>query len=56
MRPLVGREVDARYEASRPGDVLHSQADISLARRELGYRPLVDVEEGLRRTLAWYQR
>jgi nucleoside-diphosphate-sugar epimerase len=56
MRPLVGREINPRYEASRPGDVLHSQADISLAHYELGYQPLVDVGEGLRRTFAWYQR
>jgi nucleoside-diphosphate-sugar epimerase len=56
LRALVGREIDARYEASRPGEVLHSQADISLAYHELRYRPLVSVEEGLRRTLAWYSR
>ena len=39
---------------ARPGDLRHSQADIRLSRRLLGYRPLVDFEEGLRRTMEWY--
>ncbi len=38
--------------AARAGDVRHSQADISLARRDLGYEPRVDFVEGLRRTVA----
>lgn len=36
----------------RAGDIMHSVADISLARRVLGYEPLVGLEEGLERTLA----
>jgi len=40
----------------RPGDVLHSQADISKARRLLGYAPAIDVRDGLRETLAWHRR
>lgn len=42
------------YAERRVGDVLHSWADISAAERELGYKPLVDVREGLRRTVEWY--
>lgn len=38
----------------RPGDVRHSQADISKARRLLGYEPTHDVRAGLRETLDWY--
>jgi nucleoside-diphosphate-sugar epimerase len=51
---LIGRAPDARYEPARPGDVRHSQADIGRAQRELGYRSSISLEEGLRRTLAWY--
>lgn len=40
---------------ARPGDVFHSHADITAARRELGYEPAVGFEEGLVRTLAWYR-
>lgn len=38
----------------RPGDILHSLADIAHARAILGYQPVVSLEEGLRRTLEWY--
>ncbi len=51
---LVGREPDARYEAPRLGDVKHSHADVSAAKRDLGYSPSVTVEEGLRLTLEWF--
>ena len=51
---LVGNEPDARYEAARLGDVKHSHADVSAARRDLGYSPSVTVEEGLRLTLEWF--
>jgi UDP-glucose 4-epimerase len=40
----------------RPGEVRRSCLDASLARRELGWEPTVDVAEGLRRTLQWMQR
>ncbi len=43
------------YEAFRPGDVRHSQADISKAERLLGYRPTHDTRSGLRETLPWYE-
>src|SRR6266571_2434650 len=43
--------VDADYREPRPGDVRDSCADISLARRLLGYKPSVSFHEGLARTL-----
>ena len=43
------------YESFRPGDVAHSQADITKAGRLLGYRPTHDVRLGLRETLPWYE-
>jgi len=56
LRAITGIHVEARHEETRPGEVRESQADVSLAGRELGYRPLVPVEEGLRRTVDWYGR
>ncbi len=44
------------YRAVRPGDVRHSQADVSKARRLLGYEPTHDVRSGLKEALAWYVR
>jgi UDP-glucose 4-epimerase len=55
----VAREVGcpalARHAPARAGDVRHSRADISEARRLLGYRPGVDVPTGIQRTVAWYR-
>lgn len=56
LEHLSGRHVDPSYEEPRPGDVPHSHADISAAERELGFRPRVSVEEGLRLTLDWFGR
>ncbi len=47
---LAGRPVRARHEEARPGDIRHSLAAIDLAAARLGYRPSVDLAEGLRRT------
>jgi nucleoside-diphosphate-sugar epimerase len=51
---ISGKSVPARYEPPRTGDIRDSQADISLARKFLGYEPRVGFEEGLRRTFDWY--
>jgi nucleoside-diphosphate-sugar epimerase len=37
------------------GDIRRSEADISLARRLIGYEPGVPIEEGLRRTVEWFR-
>jgi nucleoside-diphosphate-sugar epimerase len=55
IRQLVDASVDPIYSAPRPGDVKDSQADISKARRLLGYEPSISFEEGLARTVAWYR-
>jgi nucleoside-diphosphate-sugar epimerase len=54
LRNEVGATVDAVHGPARPGEVRHSVADISLARDELGYEPVVGLEEGLRRTVAYF--
>jgi nucleoside-diphosphate-sugar epimerase len=55
MREMVGGTVEPTYVETRTGDVRDSQADISKARRILGYEPIVSFEEGLRRTVEWYR-
>jgi len=56
LEKISGKPVRAKYEPPRTGDILHSQADITLGRKLLGYIPGVDFEEGLRRTWNWYQQ
>jgi nucleoside-diphosphate-sugar epimerase len=51
LRDLLDSDVEPVYAAARPGDVKHSLADLSLARAELGYEPLVLLREGLQRTI-----
>ena len=52
---ITGKKIQARYDPPRTGDIRDSQADITLARKVLGYQPLVHFEEGLRRTWEWYK-
>jgi UDP-glucose 4-epimerase len=54
MCALLGKPFEPNFAPRRTGDVEHSSADISAARRDLGYKPSVDLEEGLRRTIRWY--
>jgi len=42
------------FDPPRPGDVKHSLADISRAKKYLGFGPKVSFAEGLRRTVAWF--
>jgi UDP-glucose 4-epimerase len=51
----IGRPIGHVFAPQRPGDVPHSQADISLARERLGYEPRIDFREGIRRTIAWFR-
>ncbi len=51
---LSGSVITREHRDPRPGDIKHSLAAIDEAREALGYRPAVDLVEGLRRTLASY--
>jgi nucleoside-diphosphate-sugar epimerase len=55
MRDITGGTVEPTYVETRAGDVRDSQADISKAKRILGYEQIVSFEEGLRRTVEWYR-
>jgi UDP-N-acetylglucosamine/UDP-N-acetyl-alpha-D-glucosaminouronate 4-epimerase len=48
---ILDRHVEKEFRDPRPGEIRNSWADVSLAERVLGYRPTVDLEEGLRRTI-----
>ncbi len=55
LREITGFAGEPMYGEPRSGDIRDSQADISLARELLGYEPVVDFREGLRRTVDWYR-
>jgi nucleoside-diphosphate-sugar epimerase len=52
---ITGKQLEAKYDPPRDGDIRDSQADISQAREFLGYDPQVSFEEGLARTFEWYR-
>jgi UDP-glucose 4-epimerase len=47
---ILGKPVERRFEAPRPGDIRHSWADITAARETFGYEPSVDLASGLELT------
>jgi UDP-glucose 4-epimerase len=55
LRQLTGYSGEVQYAEERGGDVRHSLADITLAKKCFGYEPLVQFQEGLERTAAWYK-
>jgi len=56
MAFAVGRaDLTPAYDPPRPGDVMHSLADLAKINRELSYTPIVDFEDGLKATLQWYR-
>jgi len=55
LAKITGKQLEAKYEPPRDGDIRDSQADISQARELLGYEPQVTFEEGLARTFEWYR-
>ena len=55
LEKITGKKLQAKYDPPRTGDIRDSQADISLARKVLGYNPSVNFEVGLERTWQWYK-
>lgn len=52
----VGKRVKPLYVPDRPGDVKHSMADISLAEKVIGYKPVVQFAAGLEKAIVWYRQ
>jgi UDP-glucose 4-epimerase len=55
LKKLIGYPGEVNHAPERAGDVKHSLADLSHAEKHLGYKPQVNFEEGLRRTIDWYR-
>ncbi|WP_247730592.1 NAD-dependent epimerase/dehydratase family protein [Halovivax limisalsi] len=55
IRDAAGSDAEIVHTDPRPGDIEHSEADVSRARSELNFEPTVDVETGIRRTVEWYR-
>ena len=55
LESLLGRKLERRHAPTRGGDVLHTLADVSKAKRLMGYTPQVDFAEGFRRTVEHFR-
>ncbi len=51
----LGKDVEPNFGPDRPGDIKHSNADISKARKLLGYDPEYDFEKGIELAIEWYK-
>ena len=56
LNNILGTQITPTYAPPRPGDVLHSLADITKAHRLLDGTPRVELAEGLRRTVEWFRQ
>lgn len=52
---VLGTKLEPVFDPPRAGDVRDSLADISLAKKVLGYKPVIDFDEGLRRSIDYYR-
>ena len=55
LNTILGSDLTPIYAAERAGDIKHSRADVTKAGKLLGFEPIVDFAEGLRRTVDWYR-
>jgi UDP-N-acetylglucosamine 4-epimerase len=55
LKQLDGTPIDPVFAPAKPGDIRHSLADISLARKLLGFEPKTTFRDGLGKTLEWYR-
>ena len=55
INELLGKKVKPIYTDSRPGDVKHSLADITLAQQTIGFKPTVLFNDGLKKAIDWYR-
>lgn len=56
LNKILGTDIKPEYSEAAKGDVKHSLADISKAEKLIGYKPIVDLDEGLRRTAEWVKQ
>jgi UDP-N-acetylglucosamine 4-epimerase len=53
---LLNKDIKPIYKEERAGDIRHSNADISKAKRLLGYNPDYSMDRGLELTIEWYKK
>lgn len=55
LAKALGKNIEPNFGPDRPGDIKHSNADISKAEKMLGYKPEYSFEEGIKLAIGWYK-
>ncbi|MGD0571497.1 MAG: SDR family oxidoreductase [Sedimentisphaerales bacterium] len=55
INKTVGKNIKPTYIPSRKGDVKHSLADITLAKKLIGFKPVISFKDGLKKAIEWYR-
>ena len=56
LAEIAGKKAEPEHKPERPGDIRNSLADISLARKFLGYEPREKLLDGLTITFDWFRK
>jgi UDP-glucuronate 4-epimerase len=56
IEKACGREAKKEFLPMQPGDVVTTEADITKARKMLGYEPKTKIQEGVPRFVEWYRK
>lgn len=54
LNKLLNKNISPEYSDPRPGDVMHSFADINLIGEKLNYSPIISFEDGLKETVKFF--
>lgn len=55
LTDALGKNIEPRFESERKGDIKHSHADISKAKKKIGYNPKWDFKKGIEAAIKWYK-
>ena len=55
LNKILDRKINTTFTKPRQGDIKHSVADITKAKKMLGYEPKISLEEGLKKTVRYYE-
>ena len=56
IEKLVGKKAKIKYIGKQKGDVRDTRADVSEAKKELGWMPMINIYKGLERYIKWYKK
>jgi UDP-glucuronate 4-epimerase len=55
IEKTLGKEAEKQFLPMQPGDVPKTWSDTSKLEKDVGYKPQIDVKEGIKRFLDWYR-